>query len=89
MRIIGAVKRHFFHTATHVFDYGNLSKEMFAIHTWRSVIYSLGYDHKHMFAIFLAKATITLCDLSSLLFCIDATLLCEFESDKIRINEFQ
>ena len=29
------------------------------------------------------KATITLCDLSSRFFCIDATLLCEFESDKI------
>ena len=30
-----------------------------------------------------AKATITLYDLSPRLFCIDATLLCEFESDKI------
>ena len=29
------------------------------------------------------KATITRCDLSSRFFCIDATLLCEFESDKI------
>ena len=38
---------------------------------------------------FLPKATITLCDLLSRLFCIDATLLCEFESDKIWINEFQ
>ena len=31
----------------------------------------------------LAKATITLCDLLSRFFCIAATLLCEFESDKI------
>ena len=30
-----------------------------------------------------AKATITQYDLSSRFFCIDATLLCEFESDKI------
>ena len=31
----------------------------------------------------LGKATITRCDLSPRFFCIDATLLCEFESDKI------
>ena len=30
-----------------------------------------------------SKATITPCDLSPGFFCIDATLLCEFESDKI------
>ena len=30
-----------------------------------------------------SKATITQCDLSPLFFCIDSTLLCEFESDKI------
>ena len=29
------------------------------------------------------KATITRCDLSPQFFCIDATSLCEFESDKI------
>ena len=29
------------------------------------------------------KATITRCDLSPRFFCVDATLLCEFESDKI------
>ena len=29
------------------------------------------------------KATITRCDLSPRFFCADATLLCEFESDKI------
>ena len=31
----------------------------------------------------LYKATITRCDLSPRFFCIEATLLCEFESDKI------
>ena len=31
----------------------------------------------------LPKATITRCDLSPRFFCISATLLCEFESDKI------
>ena len=31
----------------------------------------------------LTKATITRCDLSPRFFCIDATSLCEFESDKI------
>ena len=31
----------------------------------------------------LGKATITRCDLSPRFFCNDATLLCEFESDKI------
>ena len=31
----------------------------------------------------MTKATITRCDLSSRFFCIDATLLCELESDKI------
>ena len=30
-----------------------------------------------------SKATITRCDLSPRFFCIDATLLCEFQSDKI------
>ena len=35
----------------------------------------------------MPKATITRCDLSPRFFCIDATLLCEFESDKIWINE--
>ena len=36
-----------------------------------------------------SKATITRCDLSPRFFCNDATLLCEFESDKIWINEFE
>ena len=30
-----------------------------------------------------SKATITRCDLSPLFFCIDATLLCKFESNKV------
>ena len=34
-------------------------------------------------------ATITWHDLSARFFCIDATLLREFESDKISINEFE
>ena len=38
---------------------------------------------------YVGKATITRCDLPPRFFCIDATLLCEFESDKIWINEFQ
>ena len=35
------------------------------------------------------KATVTGCELSPRFFRIDATLLCEFESDKIRINDFE
>ena len=31
----------------------------------------------------------TRCDLWPRFFCIDATLLCEFESDKVKINEFE
>ena len=38
---------------------------------------------KCSFTIVVLKATITRCDLSPRFFCIDATLLCEFESDKI------
>ena len=42
-------------------------------------------DHKILRAIknLNPKATITRCDLSSRFFCIDAALLCEFESDEI------
>ena len=38
---------------------------------------------KNLFLAFevVSKATITRCDLSSRFFCIDATLLCQFESD--------
>ena len=35
------------------------------------------------------KAAIRPCDLSPRFFCIDATLLCEFESDNIWIYEFE
>ena len=35
------------------------------------------------------KATITRSDLSPRFFCTVATLLCEFESDKISMNEFE
>ena len=51
VRIIGAIKSHFFHMATHVFDNSNLSQEIFAIDTWRAVICSLGHGRKHMLAI--------------------------------------
>ena len=36
-----------------------------------------------------AEATITLCDLSSRFLCNDATFLCEFENNKIGVNEFE
>ena len=35
------------------------------------------------------QARVTWCDLSPQFFCNDATLLCKFEIDKIRINEFE
>ena len=41
VRIIGAIKRQFFHMVRHVFDNGNLSQKIFAIDTWRAV----GYVH--------------------------------------------
>ena len=34
-----------------------------------------------------SMATITRCDLSARFFCIDSTLLCEFESDKLDMNQ--
>ena len=37
--------------ATHVFDKGNLSQEIFAIDTWGAVICSLGHGRKHMLTI--------------------------------------
>ena len=37
----------------------------------------------------LLKATITRRDLSARFFCIDATLLCKFVSDKMLIDEFE
>ena len=33
---------------THVFDNSNLSQEIFALDTWKAVIYSLGHGLKHM-----------------------------------------
>ena len=51
MRIIGEIKRQFFHMVTHVFDNSNLSQEIFAIYTWGAVICSLGRGRKHMLTI--------------------------------------
>ena len=51
VRIIGPIKRRFFHMVTHVFDNSNLSQEIFAIHTWRAVICFLGHGRKHMLTI--------------------------------------
>ena len=51
VRIIGAIKRQFFHMVTHVFDNSSLSQEIFAIDTWRAVLCSLGRGRKHMLTI--------------------------------------
>ena len=48
VRIIGAIKRQFFHMVKNVFDNSNLSQEIFAIDTWRTVICSLGHGRKHL-----------------------------------------
>ena len=77
------VKRQFFRMVTHVFGNSNLSQEIFAIDTWRAVLCSSGHGRKHMLTILPTIATITRCDLSPKFFCNDATLLCEFERDKI------
>ena len=53
VRIIGAIKRQFFHMVTHVIANSNLSQDTFAIDAWRAVICSLGYDLKHMLTILL------------------------------------
>ena len=53
VRIIGVIKRQFFHMVRHVFDNSNLSQEIFAMDTWRSVICSLGHGRKHMLTILL------------------------------------
>ena len=39
--MMGAINRQFFHMVTHVFDNSSLSQEIFAIDTWRAVIYAL------------------------------------------------
>ena len=51
----------------------------------------INWDETRMVLSKQSKATITRCDISFIarFFCIDATLLCKFESDKIRINEFE
>ena len=51
VRIIGAIKRQFFHIVTHVLDNSNLSQEIFVIDTWGAVICSLGHGRKHMLKI--------------------------------------
>ena len=51
VRIIGAIKRQFSHMATHLFDNSNLSQEIFAINTWRTVMCSLRHGRKHMLSI--------------------------------------
>ena len=38
VRIIGTIKRQFFHMVTHAFDNRNLSQEIFAIDAWRAMI---------------------------------------------------
>ena len=51
VRIIGAIKRQFFHMVTHIFNNSDLTQETFAINTYRAVIYSLGHSRKHMLPI--------------------------------------
>ena len=51
VRIIGVIKRQFFHMVMHVFDNSNLSQEIFAVDTWGAVICSLGHGRKHMVTI--------------------------------------
>ena len=53
VRIIGAIKRQFFHMVTHVLTHSNLSQEIFAIDTWRAVVCFLGHGRKHMLKILL------------------------------------
>ena len=52
VRILGAIKRQFFHMVKHVPDNSNLSQEIFAIDTWGAVICSLGHGRKHMLTSF-------------------------------------
>ena len=51
VRIIGVIKRQFFHMVTHVFDNSNLSQETHAIDTWGAVICFLGDGRIHMLTI--------------------------------------
>ena len=52
VRMMGAIKRQFFHMVTHGFENSDLSQEIFAIDTWGAVICSLGHGRKHMLTIF-------------------------------------
>ena len=56
VRIIGVIKRQFFHLVTHVFDNSNLSQQIFAIDTWGAVICSLGHGRKHMLRLYADQA---------------------------------
>ena len=51
VRIIGTIKRQFFHMVTHVFGNSNLSQEIFAMDAGKAIIHSLGHGRKHMLAI--------------------------------------
>ena len=51
VRIIGAIKRQFFHMVTHVSDNSYLSQEIFAVHTWGAAICFLGHGRKYMLTV--------------------------------------
>ena len=51
VRIIGVIKRQFFHMVTYLFDNSNLPQEIFTFDTWGAVIYSLGHGRKRMLTI--------------------------------------
>ena len=51
VRIIGVIKRQFFHMVTHLFHNSNFSHEIFAIDTWGAVICSLGHGGNHVLMI--------------------------------------
>ena len=51
VRIMGAIKRQFFDTVTHVFENSDLSEEIFAIDTWGAVVCVLGHGCKHMLTV--------------------------------------
>ena len=60
VRIVGVIKRQFFHIVTHAFDNSNLSQEIFAIDTWGAVICSSGHGRKHMLTILTTSALSTI-----------------------------
>ena len=58
VKIMGAIKRQFFHMVTHVSDNSNLSQEIFAIDTWGAVIKLicfLGHGRKDILTILPTK----------------------------------